>query len=178
MRYNFYSNKVDDVCLALSIDIVKGKYKIGEYLPQKVKLAEEYDVSRPMFNVACDELEKANVIQNLGKEQGREQALLFVPHNTNAACYVAGSLAKKLKECSRMLELIGFGAREARNQLFLKQIVNTLPVKLRELEGMGKIQIHGEKHENALFETNVIDEDILIKTDEYRDIVNVLQEML
>lgn len=178
MRYNFYSDKVADVCLALSIDIVKGRYKIGEYLPKKVRLAEDYSVSRPVFDEVCEKLEKANVIQNLSKN---ENAMLYVPHNTNAACYVADSLAYKLRECSRLLELIGFGAREARNQLYLKQIVNTLPLKLEELEKMGKLQIHGEKQDNELndlFDTKVIDEDIMIKTDEYSDIVNVLQKML
>lgn len=179
MRYNFYSDKVADVCLALSIDIVKGRYKIGEYLPRKVRLAEDYDVSRPIFDEVCDRLESANVIRNISDN---EKAMLYVPHNTNAACYVADSLAHKLKECSRMLELIGFGAREARNQLYLKQIVNTFPLKLEELEKKGTLQIHGEKQgdklNNALFAPKMIDEDIMIKTDEYSDIVNVLQKML
>ncbi len=179
MRYNLYTNVVDDVKIAIAIDIVRGKYRIGETLPQKVKLASEYDISRPMFNIVCNDLERANVIQNVGENR----ALLFVPQNTTAACYVANSLAHKLKECSRMLELIGFGAREARNQLYLKQIVNTLPVKLKELENMGKIQIHGtEQDEEVSSEKytlpNVIDEDVLIKPNEYSDIVDVLQKML
>lgn len=175
MRYNLYTNVVDDVKIAIAIDIVRGKYRIGEYLPKKVKLATEYDISRPMFNIVCDELEQANVIQNVGENK----ALLYVPQNTNAACYVAGALTEKLKRCSYMLELIGFGAREARNQLYLKQIVNTLPVKLKELEEMGKIQIHGTKQDSSNYGlSNFIDEDILIKPNEYSDIVDVLQRML
>ena len=177
MRYNLYTNKVEDVKLAIAIDIVRGKYRIGEYLPKKVKLAKEYDVSRPMFDVVCEELEQANVIQNVGENK----ALLYIPQNTNAACYVAGALADKLKRCSYLLELIGFGAREARNQLYLKQIVNTLPIKLKELESMGKIQLHGtmqQENKVSYAVSDLIDEDILIKSDEYSDIVNVLQKML
>ena len=181
MRYNFYSNKNKDIKLAVAIDIVRGKYPIGEKLSYKNHMAEEYGVSRPTFHNICKELSEENIIEACDK--GRS---FYVPSNTKAAKHVVTYLAEQLKQCSRVLELIGFGAREARNQLYLKQIVNTLPSKLSEMEEEGRIQIYGKKddeietdNELALLEQiKVMQEDVVISSPELQDIIEALEEML
>ncbi|MBQ8967283.1 GntR family transcriptional regulator [Ruminococcus sp.] len=178
MRYNFYSNKNKDIKLAVAIDIVRGKYPIGEKLSYKNHMAEEYGVSRPTFHNICKELSDENIIEACDK--GRS---FYVPSNTKAAKYVVTYLAEQLKQCSRLLELIGFGAREARNQLYLKQIVNTLPTKLSEMEEEGRIQIYGKKNEEdndlALLEQiKVMQEDVVISSPELQDIIEALEDML
>ena len=179
MRYHFYKNTVADVKLAIAIDIMRGKYRIGEPMPIKLKLVEEYDISRPAFDTVCEGLEQENVIC----VQGDKMTALYVPQNTTAASYVMRAFTNILKESSRMLELLGFGAREARNQLYLKEIVNTLPLKLKEMEDEGKIQICGNAisalwHSSNTISDNGIDEDIMINPNGYEDIINILQDIL
>lgn len=178
MRYNFHSNKVEDCKLAIAINIVNGKYPIGEKIPHKKEIADEYEVSRPTFNQICRELSDLNVIKEVEESYGR----FYVPKDTRAILYVMNELTERLKKTSKLLEVIGFGAREARNQLFLKQIVNTLPLKLEEMENDGRILIHGEDEKNKV-ETiadklNVFDESVNVANPDMQDIVDILQDML
>ena len=55
MRYNFHSNKVEDCKLAIALNIVNGKYPIGEKIPHKKEIADEYNVKGiPTFIVYRD----------------------------------------------------------------------------------------------------------------------------
>lgn len=178
MRYNFYTNKVEDVKLTIALEIVRGKYAVSESLPSKNQLAKEYDVSRPTIDIACGELESLNVISRYEADTGA----FSVPYDTTAAQYVAAAFARKMKECSRMLQLLGFGARESREQLYIKQIINTLPKRLKELENEGKIYVHAQDKQGSaqLFSNGkpIMDESIFYIPTGYQDIVQALEEML
>lgn len=178
MRYNLHSNKVDDCKLAIAIDIVNGRYPIGEKIPHKKSIADEYEISRPTFNQICAELSEENVIKEVEGSYGR----FYVPKDTKAIIYVMRELTERMKKTSKLLEAIGFGAREARDQLFLKQLVNTLPMKLSEMERKGRILVHGDDEDNkvetAIEKLNVFDESVSVSTPDMQDVVDVLQDML